>query len=630
MFCKNCGSQLPEGTVFCSKCGCRTDAEPNSAYESQQQSQQYQSQPQSGQFQQYQSHPQPEQFQQYQSVPDPSFYGEPPKKRKKAPFIIGGAAAAAAVIGGVCIANASTISGFVKRTFYSPEKYYQQVEEEAMKETTNALAESYDLYLEELKKIQASGNQNVELSLRLEDGGRSLLGTVIPADLSWLDEVSIKADSFTTESTMESVVEVYLNESILGSLAVAGDWELQELYMKIPELSASYLGVDLEQLSSEYGAAFPDISEFSQPYTDVAEFFPDGESLETLISKYYTPLLANVTEVTKTREEVTVGSITQKATVLEAEIQSADFYQSAFDILGQLKSDADVERIIRTSVRTFIQQAQAMDVYGEIPDEDTVYQEFVTVIEDLESDLRLAQEENRSNPFVLNKIWVDNSGQIIGRALTIGASGETIPLFSYLCPEDGKNFELEGSFYAGDTTLGFTGKGTTDGSKINSTCTVSIDSTPLLTIGIEDMDSKKTKEGTASGSITLRPEAGLAAFAGDAGTGALLTNYSLKMTVQQDKETSSADLTLLSADVPMFTLSANVSLNGTGKQAMPASNDKVYNAASEEDVFTYLTEISLEDFLANLRASDIPSEYLDSLEYSIMEFSEMLEYYSGY
>lgn len=626
MFCKNCGNELADGSIFCPKCGYRNDLGNDISNAVPEQQPAFQEQPFQPEPSMQQSWDQSSQMPPYPSAPDPAFYREPPKKRKKAPFIIGGVAAAAAVIGGVCIVNAASISNFIGRTFTSPEKYYRQVEEDAIAAGAGTLGSSYDQYLERLETIKASGNQNVDLTLRLEDGGRSLLGTVAPIDLSWLDEVSMKVNAFAGDSTVEGALELYLNERILGSFLVAGDWDLQEVYMKIPELSTAYLGVDLSQFESEYGIDFPASDEFSQIYPNLATICPDGETLEKIISRYYAPFLDNVTEVTKAKEDVTVGAISQKATVLEAEIVTKDLYRTAYQILEQLKNDPDVQRLIRE----FVDMTRAVDTYDEVPDADTVYQEFLTAIQDAEDSLHEEETYGSSKPFLLNKIWVDYSGQIIGREITVGESGESLQLFSYLRAQDGQNFEAEASIFAGESTVALTEKGAVSNDRTTSTCTVSVDAAPILTIDIENIDEAKAKEGYLNGSMTLHPESGFAPFLDLDESGALLTNYSLKMTFDQSKENSAVDFTVLSANVPMFTLSTKTVLGGTSRAAMPASEDKVYNAASEDDLLTYLSEVDWDGFLTNLKASDIPSEYLDALENGIMELRETLDYYMNY
>lgn len=629
MFCRNCGNEMPDGTLFCPKCGYRStvnnsDPSPDTpSYDSgagQPGQQPYQGQPvqqnwgNSGQV--------PPQY----GTPNPYYQPKPPKKRKKTPFVIGGIAAAAVLIGGVCIANASAVSNFIKRTFSSPEKYYRQVEETAMAAEAESIGKSYDVSLEQLERIKASGNQNADLTLRLEDGGRSLLGTVVPADLSWLDEVSLSINGFVSDSTMESSMELFLNgsQTPLASLFAAADWTYQEAYLKIPELSTAYLGVDLEQCASDYDMVIPPMNGLSEMFIQPFEYCPNGETLANLITRYYAPLLNNTTSVKKSKEVMNVGTISQELLVLEATTASKDLYNTAYQILEQLQQDKDLEQLIRKSA----QQANLLDNYDEVPDEDTVYYQFLTSIQEAEASLRQNEPADTSQPFLTNKIWVDNSGKIIGREITAGTMNESIPLLSYQRPMDGNNFELNLSVFADESTVTISGDGSEAKGITNATYKISVDNYPMVTVTVADLDTKKAEEGYMNGSVTLHPESGLAMMA-EGEVAPMLNNYSLKMTLDQTKERSICDYTVLSADLPLFTLSAQTVLDGTGKKAMPSSEDTLYNALSEDDLMTYFTNVNWDSFLANLRSSGIPSEYLEPLEYQINDFREMLDYYSN-
>lgn len=638
MFCKNCGNQLKDGVSFCSKCG--TPVKPASA--SNQQSVYYsqttQNQPMGAQQQPQQNTcpscgallPPGATFCKSCGIPlntKRNFTGTsndgmlpfssnqiPNQNSSKKKFIIiGGIAAAAVLIGSVCLVSAS---GFIRRTFSSPEKYYSYVELKAMADGADTFSTIYDNLLETLENIDEGSHS--EISVSLEDGGRSLLGSVTSEDISWIDTLSFNIDARSDGSSLGSEAEIYLNEEKLMTLHASADFDLQELYMTIPELSNTYIGMPFETESyddySGYSSDIP-LSAYSDIYdiiTDISDYCPDGKTAEKILNRYSEIIFTNIAEVEKSKETLEVGGISQKCTVLEASIKTEDLVSMGQELIDTLRDDKDIKNMIYA----FAEDAVLFDTTGSTPDGDELYQQLLSSLDELEEELAYADEYS-SDTLCTSKIWVGKSDQIVGRNFTTGSFN-----FSYARPEDGKSFALESSFATYDGTFSVSGFGKTSGSKENGTYVLSMNGMQLIGLELEDYDTKKAEDGYFSGTIILTPEDDFSALMYDYGEMSnIFSNYSIKMTLDTSDKESSADITILSSNVPMITLSVLSVLESKNSTDFPSGSADVYNMMNEADVMEYVSTINWDTLISSLEKANVPNEYIEQLEIMLSQIS---------
>lgn len=597
MICKNCGNETSDA-AFCEVCGARLDTADHPASEVETQEQRYY---------------------------DIDDNGKKPDKNWKKPLIIGIAAAAVLIIGGVGIAFASSISEFFRQTFSSPEDYYRYVEMNALKNGAETFSDSYDSYLENLEKM--NNGCNADLALKLEDGGRSLLGTVIPADITWLKEISLKANSRFADSSSGSEMSLYLNDDKILTFQQEIDLELQKMYMKIPDFSDSYLLMDFAEILESSDADLASSLDFSGMALQLSDYCPDGETAANILNRYGEIIFNNISEVKKEKETLEVDGISQKCTALEATIKPAELTKMGQEVIDELKNDKDIEKIIRA----FADDAQDLDPNGDIPDADTLYQQFTEALDEAMDELNNTAEET-DNDYFISKIWVGSGSQIIGRDFSLVFDGETERVLHYARPQQKKDFALEASLTAEDSSLSLEGSGQIVSNKENSAYTFSIDETPVFTMEAEDYDLKETKDGSAGGSLLFSPCPGLTELMEeDAYNGfSLLSNYSLKISFNKASDSKQMDITVLSADVPMFTISLATSYNAEVPSHLPEDADTVYDLTDEEALMDYIMSINWDGFVDTLKNSDIPSEYTELIESGIKELQASLELYSQY
>ena len=130
------------------------------------------------------------------------------------------------------------------------------------------MASSYAASIEESQAL-VSGMQS-DISLKIEDSGRSLLGFVAPFDISWLNDITLANTVSFTDGKEGLLMKVLLNDNQICSLEYYLDPESQDVYMRIPELSDKYFKTNLKEATDQQASNIEsDIEELTPDDTDV-------------------------------------------------------------------------------------------------------------------------------------------------------------------------------------------------------------------------------------------------------------------------------------------------------------------------------------------------------------------------
>ena len=121
---------------------------------------------------------------------------------------------------------------------------YSAAEREAW---AKSVAEFTSAYAESMKSSETlmSGAQ-ADISLKLEDSGRSLLGFLVPDDISWADSLVLSTTSSFVDGKEGILMKVLLNDTQICTIEYYLDPETQDIFMKIPELLDKYIKVNLK------------------------------------------------------------------------------------------------------------------------------------------------------------------------------------------------------------------------------------------------------------------------------------------------------------------------------------------------------------------------------------------------
>ena len=610
MFCEKCGTQLQESEKFCPKCGtpAPTDTVPASG-ETQGTATQSEAAPQAAtddadaaaaadvteavKTTDVEKEP-------VQSTGE----GSAPKK-KKGPVLIGVAAAIVLVI---IIAGVSGITArignFVHKTFSSPEKYYQYVEKKNIEELAEIVGDWYQLYLLDQKDLFNTTAKST-VTLTLGKGGRNLLelAGLAGVDLSWIESASFTGGVTIKGDQLGMDFSTAVNKKNVLSMVMAMDIDAGELYLQIPELTGTYIGIDLrDTMGASYVKNLANEWEDAQDkYTEILASLPSQAKLEKLLSKYMKLALNCVDDVEKKSKSLKVEGVEQKCTVLEIMIDSRAMADMVDAILEEAEDDSTLEDFI-------LDIADAFEADG-----DDIYDEFLDGLEFLYQVLK----NTRGGDEIVLTVYVNGKGEILGRELEIG--DVTIAM---LMPEKGSKFGYEFSVMEGGQSISLTGSGKRSGNKIDGEFRLRYNGTSILDITTDNLNLKTMKRGQLNGKVEVSIGSGIRTVAGTGSVAGMSILQKMKFTLSGKSSAKSAQYTIGliydGDDIGSITVSTESKKASSVK--IPKEKNVIF-VEDSRDVEDWVEEINWDKFISNLEKADLPRRVTRALE----DWSEAFE-----
>lgn len=498
---------------------------------------------------------------------------------------------------------------------------YASIEKNAWAEEVKNMASSYAASIEESQAL-VSGMQS-DISLKIEDSGRSLLGFVAPFDISWLNDITLANTVSFTDGKEGLLMKVLLNDNQICSLEYYLDPESQDVYMRIPELSdkyfktnlkeatdqqASNIESDIEELTPDdtdvdiptdnFASAYSDsISLSASLMSDLSSALPEASVIETLLDKYGSMLFDNLTEGESSQETLTAGDISQDCTVYEGQISSADAVKTATELLEAAKSDSDIESILNTW-------------NDKLSSDENLYESFTTAVDKGLNALKDTDTSDSEDSCLSTKIWVDENGRIAGRALEIQEGDTTTPILTWQMPENGSDFGYLLTIASDDiNTYSLSGSGQIDGDKLNGTYELSLADSISAIIEVKDYDTVSAKEGNLNGNYKITFPSSDTDNEDDYYS-SILENFALVLDLNSEKDSGSVALSIENAGSTLGTLSIT---GGAGEAVeIPdlASLKDVYDANNNDDMNAYAATLDFTSIMDNLSKAGVPDEVI--------------------
>ena len=498
---------------------------------------------------------------------------------------------------------------------------YASIEKNAWAAAVKNMASSYAASIEESQAL-VSGMQS-DISLKIEDSGRSLLGFVAPFDISWLNDITLANTVSFTDGKEGLLMKVLLNDNQICSLEYYLDPESQDVYMRIPELSdkyfktnlkeaadqqASNIESDIEELTPDdtdvdiptdnFASAYSDsISLSASLMSDLSSALPEASVIETLLDKYGSMLFDNLTEGESSQETLTAGDISQDCTVYEGQISSADAVKTATELLEAAKSDSDIESILNTW-------------NDKLSSGENLYESFTTAVDKGLNALKDTDTSDSEDSYLSTKIWVDENGRIAGRALEIQEGDTTTPILTWQMPENGSDFGYLLTIASDDiNTYSLSGSGQIDGDKLNGTYELSLANSISAIIEVKDYDTVSAKEGNLNGNYKITFPSSDTDNEDDYYS-SILENFALVLDLNSEKDSGSVALSIENAGSTLGTLSIT---GGAGEAVeIPdlASLKDVYDANNNDDMNAYAATLDFTSIMDNLSKAGVPDEVI--------------------
>ena len=498
---------------------------------------------------------------------------------------------------------------------------YASIEKNAWAEEVKNMASSYAASIEESQAL-VSGMQS-DISLKIEDSGRSLLGFVAPFDISWLNDITLANTVSFTDGKEGLLMKVLLNDNQICSLEYYLDPESQDVYMRIPELSdkyfktnlkeaadqqASNIESDIEELTPDdtdvdiptdnFASAYSDsISLSASLMSDLSSALPEASVIETLLDKYGSMLFDNLTEGESSQETLTAGDISQDCTVYEGQISSEDAVKTATELLEAAKSDSDIESILNTW-------------NDKLSSDENLYESFTAAVDKGLNALKDTDTSDSEDSYLSTKIWVDENGRIAGRALEIQEGNTTTPILTWQMPENGSDFGYLLTIASDDiNTYSLSGSGQIDGDKLNGTYELSLADSISAIIEVKDYDTVSAKEGNLNGNYKITFPSSDTDNEDDYYS-SILENFALVLDLNSEKDSGSVALSIENAGSTLGTLSIT---GGAGEAVeIPdlASLKDVYDANNNDDMNAYAATLDFTSIMDNLSKAGVPDEVI--------------------
>lgn len=506
---------------------------------------------------------------------------------------------------------------------------YQDAEKKALSSLIEQISEAYQASLDGYD-INSLQGMTANVTLRVDDAGRSLLGLSVPVDMSWLSDVNILYNMSVADGLEGIDGGLYLNGTELCTFQMYVDMQNQMAYYCIPELSPSYLKASLapsvtyepaDEDTAGDDAEMQELMEINEFYlnlydkimADPASALPEASVISNLLDTYGNKIIDSTIEGASGEEELSVEGISQSCMTYEGQIGEKEGTAIMQDILSTAREDA--------SLKTLIETWTPAAVDGENP-----YEEFQKAIDEALSELPDTAEES-DDAYLVSKIWVGEDDTIVGREFSMyeGLENST-PLFTWKAPsaDDKQGLFLE--INDGEDVISFSGSSEMTDGKANGTYHVSVNSQAAADIVMTDYDPAALEEGYLSGTYTITPSPDMASVTTEDGQTMQnpLVNFGLIIHGEGDSssKTNLLELTVTIANAPIGALQINTGYGDKIEIPDLSSLSPVYDMNSEEDMTAYSAQIDTSSIIDKCIEAGVPEELANEFEISIEPSSE--------
>lgn len=416
--------------------------------------------------------------------------------------VAGVTAGAVAVVagGGVLAYNLSDfVKNQVKLRFSKPANYYAWVNEKNADTAAKSFAESYRKSLD-----MAQEGQQAKVSLKYEtsdDLKDFILDELFYIDVNDMDDeekqvvdiirnmdsITIGADTETNNDLISGSVYADLNDERLITMDIASDTSAMEFFMRVPELTEKWLGVETEDALEDsiyYDEDEKAILEAYKRAVQDPESVISPEEIETEAARYIKVWNESVDDVKLDKKEtVTINDIDVNYTVVTVELTEEKLVDIAKSFINTAKEDEILKSIVvdRLGIATGKEYNEQLDELLEELERDEDYEYHTDVVE--------------------FRTYIDARGDIRGFGLEGDDENESLLV---IVGKDGDKVRGEVSFYDGDSEPEFvlTLAAEANGNKYSGNFDLVVDD-ETYTLEFTDFETVDEEYGYFNADVTL-------------------------------------------------------------------------------------------------------------------------------
>lgn len=600
MFCKNCGNQIADGSLFCTVCGAAVagndaaDAAPAAPTAA----------PQNDDF-----------------VLSSTAQSAPKKKSLKwiAPVAAVAVVAAAAIVvalnwgnwfGGNSGGNGGdggkddndddiSISETVSD---DDDNRQEQGEADAVDSLVDTITGIYGTLLEEPTDLSVGAD--VDVSVYVGDYVIDMLEQQFAQqsgqnmDMDWMSEIVLGMDMDIADDITQMQLMLALADHQLVSLDAIVDFSQEMLYMGCPELTNTYAGLDFATMGL-------DMSTFQmaqQQIDDMRAYLPSEQTLNKLLTKYVELAVDNL-DVKEAPYTLELDGLKQDCTAMTISIGAEDVYNVLTAVLTEAKTDADLKTVIDNLSAYYSKQMGAAETYDMYPD-------FVAAIEELLTSLE-GQKDGLADAAggIVLQIYVDGADSLIGMKLTVEDDYDSMEVYYYTVTE-GNTFNFEASA----AQVQIVGSGTIKGDMVDAEYTMTLNGTDLLVLEVMDYDTASASKGYINGTFRLEPTADLISLMMGSSSAASFADVALELTIATSEKSVNLRLDVLTNDVLIVGIGIGTS---TGKADDIQIPSQYIDPTDQEELMKWVEGFNFDEILDNMRDAGVPEELVALAEQAL-------------
>lgn len=586
MFCNKCGKEFEGQGILCPECTAEATPVNNESVPPVPVPEET---PVTQENQQATPVPQPETV---ESTEEPFVLGTPekPAKKKRSKKIIAICAAVALLLGGIGFFVFFTDAG--RYLTSSPEEYLQDAQQEQLTPYVNGASAAYGMLME----TPEPGSLQTNVQIKADDALFDLLGTMGMAtdDYQWLRDINYTMDTVYTKDGAQHSIDWNLGSTHITKADIILDTQSGKAYIGLPEQQDTYLYSEIP------ASDLSDIQQFQTAMEVLRKDMPDAGTMRKLLDSYLELALDQVTDVTKAEENVLVNGVTEKQHVLTATIKSADILEIFKVALEKAQTDEEIKDIIN-ALNTFA------NIMGEGGD---LYSEFTAEVPRLIGEL--ASEIAKASPadFVILKTYINHSGEITGRILTVyNSNGPSEEVLRCLSVNANGVTQMQGNI----GKIFYTGSSQTVGEVTTTTCTYTQNEEELYRLETIVTEDTSVEYRMTPGKTMLR--AVMSSFipysAAEMASSMAAGAVTLSVTIMKpEDEQLSASANVQYNGKTLITLDVTCKKTGEKSLGIPGNTTDSNNASMQQ----WLKDFDWETLRGRLQTAGVPEKFINQLE----------------
>ena len=410
MFCKECGNELKDGSMFCGKCGTKVVSESAENEVSEDATVPMEEAP----VEETPVEEAPVEETSQSSAPQVA------PKKKKFPKVLAIVAAVVLILGGGFLLFKDAIMNKMM-DFRSAETRLQYAYSNSAKEWGEFTGE----VVTEVSKITdtSEGTATAIFSIRIGEGIKTILEESSGVDLGEIDTVYVSCEVAFEEDKLYYDIAIGLQEAKLLSVNVVADLEEGLIALSIPELSDTAIEIafatDVEFDMEEFATIMSQKDVYMQMLEDI---LPDEELIEDMVPRYVEAIIKAMADVKSESATLEVEGVSQKATAYTVNFNADTVRRIGEEIANAVKEDEELEAYLKEFCTTWL---FAVDIESDKVWENT-YKQLTGAIEKVFDEFAEYFELN-----IAIVTWVDSDYEIIGF--------EVPDYFQFLSAKDGKD-----------------------------------------------------------------------------------------------------------------------------------------------------------------------------------------------